>query len=279
MEIKFTWYGTANFILTLNGKNLLFDPFFYRNEKSFPELVTKKEDLADVDAIFISHGHFDHITEAGWLAEKLDIPVYCSETAKRNIINWSNGELLDIRPDPLSESTINKIQVCNYFEKISLTSNISVELFKSEHIRFDIPTILSRLFSWKFLKQARSMVHLGKTFQMGKVFGFNIQFYDKRIVSFGSLWHKYEDVLKKYQNCYILIAPLAGNSKRNIAKKAGKMIGLLKPKYVIPIHWDDFYPPISRLENLKPFFNLMKNKYPSIKVVMPIMDDQIIVEI
>lgn len=279
MEIIFTWYGTANYILTLNGTRLHFDPFFFRNEKSFPELITKKEDIKDIDAIFISHGHFDHITEAGWLAEKLNVPIYCSETAKRNIISWSNGELLEVQQMPLSESTIKKIKPCEYFEIITLNPNLSVEMIKSEHVKFDIPTILSRLFSWKFLKQVRSIVHIGRAFAMGKVFGFNIQFFDKKIVSFGSLWHEYEDILKKYQKCDIFIAPLAGNSKKNIAKKAGKMIELLQPRYVIPIHWDDFYPPISRLENLKPFFNLMKDKYPNTEVIMPIMDDTIIIDI
>jgi len=27
-----------------------------------------------------------------------------------------------------------------------------------------------------------------------------------------------------------------------MAKKAGKMVDILKPKVVIPVHWDNFYP-------------------------------------
>jgi len=73
----------------------------------------------------------------------------------------------------------------------------------------------ARIQSEEF-KSRDSTAHLGRAFAMGKVFGFNIKFYDRSIVSFGSLWHKYEDILKKYQNCDIFIAPLAGNIYNNL---------------------------------------------------------------
>ncbi|GAH53792.1 unnamed protein product, partial [marine sediment metagenome] len=43
MTIKFTWFGTASYILDLDGTRLLFDPFFYRNSQATPKLKTKKE--------------------------------------------------------------------------------------------------------------------------------------------------------------------------------------------------------------------------------------------
>jgi L-ascorbate metabolism protein UlaG (beta-lactamase superfamily) len=279
MQIKITWFGTANYLLTLNDTNLLFDPFFYRNPQSFPQLITKKEDIKNINAIFISHGHFDHLTEAGWFVEQLDVPVYCSEVAKGNIIQWAAGEILEDNQHELSKRAIEKIKVCEFFETIKITETVNVELIKSEHVKFDLYTILSRLFSWKFLKQAKSMAYLGRAFPMGKVFGFCTTYSGKKIISFGSLWHEYEEELKKYENCDVFIVPMAGNSKRNMVKKAGKMVDILKPKYVIPIHWDNFYPPISRLENINPFFKFLKNKYPEVQIVMPIMDDEIVIEL
>ena len=73
MTVTLTWFGTANYILDLDGIKLLFDPFFERNEKSRPIVDTKRESLKDIRAIFISHGHFDHITDAAWLAENLNV--------------------------------------------------------------------------------------------------------------------------------------------------------------------------------------------------------------
>lgn len=279
MQIKIKWFGTANYILELGSVKLHFDPFFLRNENSFPELKTKKEEIKDVDAIFISHGHFDHITEAGWLAENLKIPVYCSEVAKYNIIKQAEGKIIADQKHIISEDTKNNIKSCEFHDKIQISPEVSVELIKSEHINFDLVTILSRLFSWNFLKQVKPMAYLGRAYAMGKVFGFSTTYLDKKIVSFGSLWHKYDEELKRHEDCDIFIVPLAGNSKKHMAKKAGKMIDILKPKIVIPVHWDNFYPPISRLENLDPFYNYMKNKHPNILILMPKMDEEILIDI
>ncbi len=277
MTIKITWLGTANFVLDLDGIKLLFDPFFLRNEKATPVLKTKRENLKNLSAIFITHGHFDHITDAGWFAENLNVPVYCSETAKENIIKWAEGKIIKDHSHPLSERGTNNIKTIDYFDKIDITGNISVEAIKSEHVKFDANTILSRLFSWKFLKQARSLVVYGKGFPMGKVFGYCISFKNKKIIVFGSLWHEYTDILKNYQDCDIFLAPLAGNSKKNIAKKAGIMVEFLKPKIVIPLHWDDFFPPISRTEDLNPFYKLVEKKFPDTKIMKLEVDEEITV--
>jgi L-ascorbate metabolism protein UlaG (beta-lactamase superfamily) len=110
---------------------------------------------------------------------------------------------------------------------------------------------------------------------MGNVFGFCTRYNGRSIVAFGSLWHEYEDILKKYENCDVFIAPLAGNSKKNIAKKGGKMVDILKPKIVIPVHWDNFFPPISRTEDLSPFFKYMEINHPNIEIIVPEIDNEI----
>jgi len=277
--IKLKWFGTANYILDLDSTRLLFDPFFYRNPKSTPILKTRKEDLKDISAIFITHGHFDHLTEAGWLAENLNTPVYCSETAKDNIIRWAEGKIIEDETHEISESGKNNIKICHESDKIDLTDNLTVEFIKSEHVKFDLNTILSRLFSWKVLKEIKSLAVYGKGFPMGDVFGFCTSFMGKRIVSFGSLWHEYDEILEKYENCDVFIAPLAGNSKKNLAKKGGRIVDLLKPKIIVPVHWDNFFPPISRTEDLKPFFKYIEKNHPNIEVIMPKIDEEIIFKI
>ncbi len=278
MTIKLTWFGTASYILDLNGTRLLFDPFFYRNSQATPILKTKKEQIRNIEAVFISHGHFDHVTDAGWFAESLNVPVYCSEVAKVNMINWAEGKILEDESYPISNNGKNNIKHCEYFDKIQVSDNIEVELIKSEHIKFDFNTIASRLFSWKVWKQIGRISKYGKGFPMGNVFGFCTRYNGRSIVAFGSLWHEYEDILKKYENCDVFIAPLAGNSKKNIAKKGGIMIDILKPKIVIPVHWDNFFPPISRTEDLGPFFKYMEINHPNIEIIVPKIDNEITLE-
>ncbi|MFX1569144.1 MAG: MBL fold metallo-hydrolase [Promethearchaeota archaeon] len=279
MTIKITWLGTASFLLTLNSVNLLFDPFFSRNEDATPKLKTQKEDLKNISGIFISHGHYDHACDAGWFAENLNFPVYCSATAKDNILNWAEGNIIENHVENLTEKGKNNIKVNNFHDRVEISEGIIVEFIKSEHITFDARTILSRLFSWQFLKQAKSLIPYGKGFPKGDVFGFCIFFNDHKIVTFGSLWHKYVEELQKYQPCDIFIVPYAGNSSKHMVKKTGKMVDILKPKILIPHHWDNFMPPISRTEDLKPLEKFMAKKFPDVEVLIPEFEKEMIINI
>jgi L-ascorbate metabolism protein UlaG (beta-lactamase superfamily) len=279
MTIKITWLGTASYILSLNGVKILFDPFFSRNEQATPILKTKKEDIKEISAILISHGHYDHVCDAGWFTEHLDIPVYCSEIAKQNIINWAEGKIIENHTESLSEKARDNIKISNFYDKIEISKDIYVEFIKSEHVNFDLRTILSRLFSWKFLKQAKTLLPYGKGFPAGDVFGFCTFFNDLKIVSYGSLWHKYTEELQKYQDCDIFLVPYAGNSKKHMVKKTGKMVEILQPKIVIPIHWDNFMPPISRTEDLRPFLDYMASEFPEIKIIVPLFEKEITIRL
>jgi L-ascorbate metabolism protein UlaG (beta-lactamase superfamily) len=279
MKVKITWLGTASYILDIEGTRLLFDPFFYRNEQSTPVLKTKRENVKNISAIFLTHGHFDHAIDAGFFAETLDVPVYCSETAKDNIIRWAEGKIIEEPTFLLTDKGKKNIIPINFFEKIKISEEIIVESIKSEHVVFDIRTILSKLFSWKVLRKIRTLIRYGKGFPAGKVFGFCIFFNNKKIVSFGSLCPEFPDILKKYENCDIFLAPLAGNSKQHIAEKAGKMIDSLKPKIIIPIHWDDFFPPISWTVDLNPFFKYMEKSYPEKKIIMLDFDEETLIDL
>jgi L-ascorbate metabolism protein UlaG (beta-lactamase superfamily) len=279
MTIKITWLGTASYILSLDGARLLFDPFFSRNDDATPKLKTQKEDVKDISGIFLSHGHYDHACDAGWFVENLNVPVYCSEIAKQNIINWAEGQIIENHIENLSERARNNIKVCNSHDKIKINEEVTVELIKSEHIAFDAKTILSRLFSWQFLKNAKFLLPYGKGFPAGEVFGFCTYFDDIKIISYGSLWHKYVEELQKYQPSDIFFVPYAGNSTKHMVKKTEKMIAILEPKVLIPIHWDNFMPPISRTEDLEPLLKLMAKHYPDIQVIIPKFDEEMTIKI
>jgi len=63
--LAITWLGHSAFRLrTPGGKELLFDPW-YTGNPSFPESARPKS----ADLILVSHGHFDHITDAAAMAK------------------------------------------------------------------------------------------------------------------------------------------------------------------------------------------------------------------
>lgn len=69
-EPHITWFGHSTFLLQINGKNILLDPMFGRSPSPVPaigpqrfsdELPAKLEDLPEIDAVLISHDHYDHL--------------------------------------------------------------------------------------------------------------------------------------------------------------------------------------------------------------------------
>lgn len=288
MRISITWLGCASYVLDLDGTKLLFDPFFFRNDKSNPVVKTKREGIKDVNTVFITHAHIDHVTDAAWYAENQNTQVYTSATGKDNMKRWCNGEVIDFKSYPLkfmaepytlTEKGISNIHVIDWGEKIKISDDIYVESMKTQHIRFDFNTIMARVKSKKFWKAAKALAPLGRGLPKGKVLGYCTFYKGKKIVSSGSLCEKFPEVLKKYENCDVFIVPLAGNSAKHLAKKATEMVDVLKPKILVPTHWDDFFPPISRIENVKPFNALMKEKHPNVKVLYLNADEETALDI
>jgi L-ascorbate metabolism protein UlaG (beta-lactamase superfamily) len=64
--MRFTYYGHSCFSVFAGGKTLLFDPFVTANKLASAVDVDKIE----ADYIFVSHAHFDHMTDVVRIAQK-----------------------------------------------------------------------------------------------------------------------------------------------------------------------------------------------------------------
>lgn len=69
-EIKFSWFGHSSVLLKIEGMNLLIDPVFSERASMFTWMGPKQfdyenkmtvEDLPEIDAVLISHDHYDHL--------------------------------------------------------------------------------------------------------------------------------------------------------------------------------------------------------------------------
>lgn len=89
--MKFTYYGHSCFSVFAGGKTLLFDPFITPNKLASAVDVDKVE----ADYIFVSHGHFDHITDVERIANRTGAMVL----ANWEIYQWFNkGGLKNTHP-------------------------------------------------------------------------------------------------------------------------------------------------------------------------------------
>ncbi|MBM3440624.1 MAG: MBL fold metallo-hydrolase, partial [Bacteroidetes bacterium] len=78
--MKLTYLGHACFMVTVNGKQLLFDPFVRPN----PLASEIDVDQIQADYILISHGHADHIADAVDIAKRTGATII----AAFEITNW-----------------------------------------------------------------------------------------------------------------------------------------------------------------------------------------------
>ena len=75
--MKITWYGTATIGIDDGKTKIIFDPFVRMNKRIE---TTPVEGFAGFDAVFVTHGHLDHIYSIPELA-KVDqsVPIYCTQ--------------------------------------------------------------------------------------------------------------------------------------------------------------------------------------------------------
>ncbi|MCK9402320.1 MAG: metal-dependent hydrolase [Chitinophagaceae bacterium] len=82
--MQLTYYGHSCFQVVIKGRKILFDPFITGNE-----LAKQVEiDTIEIDYIFLSHGHSDHIADCVSIAKRTG----CTVIANWEIHEWLNKQ-------------------------------------------------------------------------------------------------------------------------------------------------------------------------------------------
>lgn len=85
--MQLTFFGHATFSVVIQGKTILFDPFFTGN----PSVKNVDIDTLKPDFIFITHGHSDHIGDAVAIAKKSGATV----VAAPEVVGWLSKQGLE----------------------------------------------------------------------------------------------------------------------------------------------------------------------------------------
>ena len=246
-----TWYGTASIMLEVGDEKLLFDPFFRMNKKlQKPDLI----EFTNVDYIFNTHPHFDHLCDLPKILPHTKAKVYGTHTMKARLMR--------------QEVNQGQVFVLENEEWVD-TQNSRVTAYSVRHVKNNkgiiIKTVVWGLARLKFIS-AYKVLSLHNDYRMGEnIYAYEIEAEGKSILIFGSAGIDENQPLPK--DIDVLIWPFQGRT--NMTKYSLPIIEKVAPKTVILDHFDNAFPPITSTVSTAKFVKAMRRLHPEIKVIVP----------
>ena len=241
--MKLQWFTTAAFLLIEGGTAIAFDPFLgLPLGRRWPNMDGHEFEKAD--AVFVTHGHFDHILELPSLLFDSDAPVYCTEAPGLTLRKHGMASRTrDIRPG----QTVD-------------VGPFQVRAYRGRHCRFDGPLIRQTITSprlWKHLPRALRLLYLSLTYpEKGETLFYEVSTGEKRVQVMGSMGLCPDADYPTEADALVL--PYQGRS--DLLTYGWTIIERLRPGAVYLDHYDDSFPPLTAAVDTKPFCDLLTNR-------------------
>ena len=239
-NLKIRYLGTAGFILSDQHRTVVLDPFISRPSLwqtftqpllSDPALV--RQYIPQADEVLIGHAHYDHI---------LDAPEVCKQTGARLI--GSQASLMYGRSAGLSEQQMletkgRKTIDCGKWQVVGLPSIHGKALFGRVPLPGDMTTPPPYPPKFHHLRH-------------GQVFNWWIHTGKLSVVHIDSA----DFIEQELQGREADIVCLCGIGRKYRPNYVKDVVRLLKPKYIIPCHWDTMVTAIDKTPELLPSVNI-----------------------
>lgn len=266
-RVTASWMTVASVLIDDGKTKLLFDPAWTRPEvkhwlnlekfKSDEKLVSdilKKNNLTKIDAIFVSHSHFDHVMDAPMVSKLAGAIFYTDESSERLAMAYKEPRIRTIRMSPHQEIRVGDFLIT----PIPRAHAQILHLFS--FLPGEVPADASLSF-WDY--------HAGDTWF------FLIKHPEGSIlVDQGS--EPFLDALKPHATKVDALIQGVANRKTDEVIVDGYS-KVLSPKVFIPLHFDNFFADFNDGEetslpgiNLEQVLTKMKKAYPAMKVDKPL---------
>ena len=236
MKICFRWLGVAGLELHADDQILLIDPFFTRPPltKLFGGRVSPNRELiakhiSRADAILITHAHYDHL---------MDVPDIARITGAKVYGSRNSCELLELLGVPHQQ-----IQEIHVSDELSL-GNFSIKVIMAQHMYLPIA-------SFGALPHTLTLPLRLNDYRVDECFSFLIQAGDVRLLD-------WTGVLTDGVPADVLFTQAFEAQTHYHA-----LVSAVNPRLVVPIHWDDFFRPLSK--PLVPFFSPPRPPFPFVR--------------
>lgn len=264
MTVDIRWLGAAGVELNSGGAVILIDPYLSRpgkRELLLKPLKPNRENISryirtvrgTVRAIAVGHTHFDHALDIPEMAGSLGCPVLGGS---------SLDALLEISGLP------GKTTVCRPQEKISLPKDIALTMIPSLH-----GLVMSRRFLLEgtISRDMRPPLRIHR-FRLGEMYAPKIVMGGITFLHVGSAGYLVNELAG--HGCDVLFLCVPG--WKNSPGYPDRVIEILRPSCIVPIHYDDFTvpfrpgsnPPALKSADLDSFVKRIKTMRPTLEVRM-----------
>ncbi len=216
------WLGVAGIELRANGQILVIDPFVTRppmrrmwwgHVRSEAKLTAKTVPRADF--VLVTHAHWDHVMDVPAVIEQTGATTYGSRNTCRLL------SLLGVEKELIREITVG----------VQLTpGRFQVEVLQAVH-----GLVLGRPFATGSIAPNLQPPLRMRDYRMDSCFSFLIEVDGLRLLDWSS-----ERVDAAPRADVLFVKPL-----RELAYYE-TLLGFVRPRVIIPIHWDDFMRPLSQ---------------------------------
>lgn len=231
--VNVRWTGAAGLEFTHGEQVILIDPYVSRPAKTeaFFKRVRPKVDAVKryiqgltgkLSAIIVGHTHFDHA---------LDIPVFATHFNGPLVGNSSLDALMAMHGMP------GRVTVCKGRERVQLPGGATVTMIPSVHglVAF------GRIPYPGEINPAGRLPLKGSEYRHGTVLMPKLELDGKVFMHTGSA-NFIESELDGH-SCDVLFMCVPGWKK--VPGYTDRLLQIVKPKLIVPFHYDDFFAPIS----------------------------------
>lgn len=265
LQVKF--FGVSTLLFDDGETQILIDGFFSRPSlyqvlfqkiQSQPELIRQmiqQQHLQRTQAIFVTHSHYDHALDIGELARQLPHTKIIGSNSSLNIARGGHvTEQQLIQVQPLHALSFGEFKATAIASQHTSPTAVNNDLGEEISQPLQLPARFSQ-------------------FKEGHSFDYLIEHQGHKILvkaSTGAVPDQLKNL--KVDTLFLGIAQLSRQSKEFQQNYLDQTLRTLKPKVVIPIHWDNFFQAGNQPLEFLPY--LADNTEQSLKILIQAAEQQ-----